>query len=125
MFNHSKSPNVSWTIDTATESIRYTTTKRISADEELCIFYGHKLWFDPVDAHDMPGELDETEDGWGGLSAVGDVLDPDAFDDLLHRFSDGNPDEIVPDDKLPFTRLKVIPEIEEEELETVHTSELF
>ena len=73
----------------------------------------------------MPGELDETEDGWGGLSAVGDVLDPDAFDDLLHRFSDGNLNEIVPDDKLPFTRLKVIPEIEEEELETVHTSELF
>ncbi|KZS99472.1 uncharacterized protein LAESUDRAFT_622207, partial [Laetiporus sulphureus 93-53] len=45
LFNHSQSPNVSYIINTKTESIRYTTMRRIETGEELCIFYGHKLWF--------------------------------------------------------------------------------
>ncbi|OSX60029.1 hypothetical protein POSPLADRAFT_1086915, partial [Postia placenta MAD-698-R-SB12] len=45
LFNHSSSPNVSYIIDTETESIRYTTIRAVTEGEELCIFYGHKLWF--------------------------------------------------------------------------------
>ncbi|KAH7922040.1 hypothetical protein BV22DRAFT_992990, partial [Leucogyrophana mollusca] len=47
LFNHSSSPNVSYTTDSREDRIRYTTTRLVDQDEELCIFYGHKLWFEP------------------------------------------------------------------------------
>ncbi|KAI0367549.1 hypothetical protein BV20DRAFT_922467, partial [Pilatotrama ljubarskyi] len=36
--------NVIYMIDSATESIRSVTTRRALPDEELCIFYGQRLW---------------------------------------------------------------------------------
>ncbi|KIK69616.1 hypothetical protein GYMLUDRAFT_236120 [Collybiopsis luxurians FD-317 M1] len=105
LFNHSNSPNVSYTLNPQTESIRYETVRDINEDEELCIFYGHKLWFDPVDTA-VSAEAPEPEDGWGGLSAV-------------RNNGDSDPDEIVAEQSLPFTRLKPPPE--EEDLESVRT----
>ncbi|PCH39769.1 hypothetical protein WOLCODRAFT_67667, partial [Wolfiporia cocos MD-104 SS10] len=43
LFNYSKKPNVSYTLDVSTESIKYTAICCIDKDEELCIFYGHNL----------------------------------------------------------------------------------
>ncbi|KAI0755242.1 hypothetical protein C8Q80DRAFT_1266723 [Daedaleopsis nitida] len=124
LFNHAQRPNVSYTIDYATESIQYTTSRRILPDEELCIFYGHKLWFDPVDATDAgrrePSE--EPDDGWGGLIAVEDdgeeesgEISTSSIHALLDRSNGGNPEQVVPEEKLPFRRLKLTPEEEEEE----------
>ncbi|KAI0366606.1 hypothetical protein BV20DRAFT_1055452 [Pilatotrama ljubarskyi] len=125
LFNHSQRPNVSYTIDSATESIRYVTTRRVSPDEELCIFYGHQLWFDPVDTADAAGPLvpEERDDGWGGLAN----LDGEDENDSARRegspfdFSEeGARDKIVPEDELPFTRIKLTPEdIEEEDMDAV------
>ena len=127
LFNHSQRPNVSYTIDPATESIRYTTSRRVLPDEELCIFYGHKLWFDPVDAADGTEAVpvEEPDDGWGGLGGVGDAgggFDEDtkdSLDVLIAAFADGDPEQVVPEEELPFRRLKLTPEDEEEDVDAV------
>ncbi|KIJ64466.1 hypothetical protein HYDPIDRAFT_45162, partial [Hydnomerulius pinastri MD-312] len=46
LFNHSSQPNVSFSVDAARECIVYTSARPINLNEELCIFYGHHLWFD-------------------------------------------------------------------------------
>ena len=113
---------MSYTLDAATESIRYVTSRRVLPGEELCIFYGHRLWFDPVDAADRADPLSDTqEDPWGALPRVddGDGDDrgegPSGLDAMLDAFADGDPDEVVPEEELPFKRMKLTPEEEEEE----------
>ncbi|TFK81833.1 hypothetical protein K466DRAFT_666881 [Polyporus arcularius HHB13444] len=124
LFNHSQRPNVSYTIDPATESIRYVTSRRVLPDEELCIFYGHKLWFDPVDAADRSEPCsehmdDSPDDPWSALPSVDDEDDkeegPSTLGAIFDVFTDGDPDEVVPEEELPFRRLKLTPEDEEEE----------
>ncbi|KAG5648305.1 hypothetical protein DXG03_004877 [Asterophora parasitica] len=134
LFNHSEHPNVSYSHDTSTESIRYTTVRDVAPDEELCIFYGHNLWFSSAEdlsssnhrsSHYVP---DEPEDGWGGLSAVEDddagagadlSLDTDADADVKCPYLDGDPSEIISDEDLPFTRFKLPPD--EEDLASIRT----
>ncbi|KAJ1027755.1 hypothetical protein NDA13_003210 [Ustilago tritici] len=50
LFNHHPtSPNVKYTLDHATHSIRYTTTRAIQAGEELAISYGSgRMWWEPA-----------------------------------------------------------------------------
>ncbi|KAJ4482221.1 cytidine deaminase-like protein [Lentinula aciculospora] len=104
LFNHSTSPNVSYTLDSHTDSIRYEAVRDIYPDEELCIFYGHKLQFDPLDV--SVSAIDpEPEDGWGGLSAVGN--------DSERPLENADPNEIVDELSLPFTMLKPPPEEED------------
>ena len=113
---------MSYALDAATESIRYVTSRRVLPGEELCIFYGHRLWFDPVDAADRADPLsDPPEDPWGALPRVddGDHDDrgagPSGLDAMFDAFADGVPDEVVPEEELPFKRMKLTPEEEEEE----------
>jgi tRNA-specific adenosine deaminase 3 len=103
--------------------------------EELNIFYGHKLWFDPVGTNaPQPSIEQESEDGWGGLSAMDDTdsgsrqngtvinNNEDAvWSSLIDRW-DANPDTIIAEVDLPFTRIKIMPDDPEEEVpETVQT----
>ncbi|GAA5904845.1 hypothetical protein JCM6882_003221 [Rhodosporidiobolus microsporus] len=74
LFNHSSSPNVSYTLDPAQYTISYRAAKRIAAGEELCIFYGHNVSFSGDDAPTSPFESERPDDGWGGLGG----LDADA-----------------------------------------------
>lgn len=120
MFNHSESPNVSYTLDSSTGSIRYTTTRDIEADEELYIFYGHNLWFNPSGSGAPKPNESVVEDGWGGLSMLNDDDVQDSADDGHWPLLDGDPDEVVSEEDLPFTRFKPPPE--EETLEEVRTS---
>lgn len=96
------------------------TVRDIEPDEELCIFYGHNLWFDLADssAHIRPitRTQEEAEDEWGGLLAVDEVTQSTG----RHApFLAGDPNEIVPDEQLPFVRFKLPPE--EEDLESIRT----
>ncbi|THH09518.1 hypothetical protein EW145_g1933 [Phellinidium pouzarii] len=113
LFNHSECPNVSFSLDPTTETIRFTTARLVKPGEELCIFYGSHLWFRPA------GELadqnltesclnQETDDYWDSLRAIMDDRNP---------FSSGNPADIVPEADLPFLRTKVTPEYEDEDEE--------
>ncbi|KAL4250750.1 hypothetical protein ABKN59_006080 [Abortiporus biennis] len=125
LFNHSDNPNVSFSLDTETESIRYTTSRIVSPGEELCIFYGHKLWFDPVDAKPSLAYSDEPEDGWGGLSGV---LDDDNLAKAEETWDllEGDPNDIIPEEKLPFVRSKIAPDDnEEEELDAVKLQDVW
>ncbi|TBU47401.1 hypothetical protein BD309DRAFT_886463 [Dichomitus squalens] len=128
LFNHSQNPNVSYTIDPSTESINYVTSRRVIPDEELCIFYGHKLWFDPVGTTDtMPADaIEERDDGWGGLSGVADDEDDEVArgaNEPFDSFADGDPSQLVPEEALPFKRLKLTPDEEEEGMDSVRTEE--
>lgn len=94
IFNHSSTPNVSYIVDAEHACIRYTTMRPIAPAEELCIFYGNKLWFDdrsgtPVSS----GENSEDEDGLALLSSL-------ELDQAIE-----NPDELIPEDELPFERV--------------------
>ncbi|KAH8108710.1 hypothetical protein DFH11DRAFT_1516492 [Phellopilus nigrolimitatus] len=105
LFNHSDSPNVSFNVHPSTKTIGYTATKTIQLGEELCIFYGHNLWFKPTGAADqdqtmLSSEL-EAKDDWDSLQAVLSIRNP---------FSDGNPAELIPEADLPFLRTKVTPD---------------
>jgi hypothetical protein len=137
LFNHSDSPNVSHSIDTATESIRYTTVRAIEPDEELCIHYGSNLWFQPAEIQIPEGRTcaegntelvnDDDDGGWGGLAAVATGEAPSAPSSasnhvLLEDTSD--PNAVLPDEDLPFTRVKLTSDEDDEETsETVRTGE--
>jgi tRNA-specific adenosine deaminase 3 len=102
-------------MDTTADTIRYTTTRQIEPDEELCIFYGRDLWFSPDDTHrsavirDQP--VNEVVDGWASLSTI---EPPD--DTHPRRVSpEADPSEIIPEQDLPFTMVKITPDEEEEE----------
>ncbi|CAL1712777.1 unnamed protein product [Somion occarium] len=123
LFNHSDSPNVSFSIDADTDSIRYTTSRAVLPDEELCIFYGDNLWFDPVDMKSIQYAIEKgPEHGWGSLSHLRDDVRNPTFE--TWQLVEGDPDEIIPEDKLPFVRIKTTPDDpEEEELFTIQTVE--
>lgn len=124
MFNHSQSPNVSFTLDPTTDSIKYTTSRQVEPDEELCIFYGHKLWFDAIDATPSSSAVlsQEPDDGWGGLGPLSDAVEESDLDEDKSMV-DGNPDEIIPEEDLPFTRVRITPDEDEEETpESIRTS---
>ncbi|CCL98406.1 uncharacterized protein FIBRA_00403 [Fibroporia radiculosa] len=121
LFNHSQTPNVSYILDSTTESIRYVTTRPIEQEEELCIFYGHKLWFDAVDGEPLELSENALNDGWDGLCPVGG--DVNGFEDELQRFTEGCLDELVQEESLPFVRMKVVVDDNEDTVETVQTGE--
>lgn len=121
MFNHSQAPNVSYKLEPETESIRYTTTRDIRPDEELCIFYGHSLWFEPTDIVDRPPEVDLQDDGWGGLSHLQADGDKDVQDEpFLH----GHLDDLISEEELPFIRMKLVDDEAEGELAAVQTGRI-
>ena len=110
LFNHSQHPNVSYTLDTSTDSICYRTCCDVEEGEELCIYYGSQLWFETEHVGDVSSLSEEEEDGWGGLSTV---VGEDARTDMDRH-------EIIDEERLPFMRLKPPPE--EEMLEDVRTA---
>ena len=121
LFNHSRTPNVSYTLDHETESIRYTTARAITKDEELRIFYGHKLWFEDADGGTNVADAqatteDQSGDGWSNLPHIGEE---EAAEEEEPEFLAGAPDEIIPEADLPFTRLKLLDDEEEDEVEAV------
>ena len=93
------------------------TTRDVDEGEELYIFYGHKLWFESAESRAKPENIREmAEDEWGGLLVVDPASHPTRTDG---PFLDGDPDEIIPEEELPFSRFKLPPE--EEELDTIRT----
>lgn len=112
LFNHSNQPNVTYTLDSMTDSIRYMTFRQIESGEELSIFYGHQLWFQPVEPHAQPQShaAEYNEDDWGALPSFIEVINP---------YVDGDPKEVLAEEDLPFSRYKPPPE--EEELESLRT----
>ena len=108
---------MSYTLDPETESIRYTTSRPIHEGDELCIFYGHNLWFKPADLEPEICVSEEKDDGWGGLSAV----ETDEDIERLPGFLDGPLDEIISDEQLPFVRMKLQEDDAEDDVDSVHT----
>lgn len=120
LFNHSQRPNVSYTLDPTTESISYTTSRPVKKDEELSIFYGYKLWFEPAEQETVGCESENQDDGWGGLSNIEDpeyVLSSPESWALLQ----GDEDDVVANHELPFERLKLIDDEAEDEVDAVKT----
>ena len=112
---------MTFSIDTKSETIRFTTTRDVEGGEELCFFYGHRLWFTPSGSaprsrHGVNAHIDsETEEGcWKDfcelLAEEENVLD-------TNPFSSGDPDDAVPEEELPFWRTRVTATDDEEDQE--------
>ncbi|KAI9443456.1 hypothetical protein H4582DRAFT_1196519 [Lactarius indigo] len=115
LFNRSDSPNVSYSIDTATESIRFTTTRGVEPDEELCVCHIHGPSL-PSEEPGSDGSVELADSGRRGLSAAL-LVGKETPDHVLP-----DPNEILPDDDLPFTRVKLTSDEDDEETtETVRT----
>ncbi|KAF8591050.1 hypothetical protein K439DRAFT_1402625, partial [Ramaria rubella] len=111
IFNHASRPNVSYILDNEHACITYVTMRPVDPGDELCIFYGNKLWFEDGSRSFTPEEEDEEgEDVWTRLASV----DLHQKDEKLH--------ELVPEPELPFERVTVIGE-EEEESNSIETIE--
>jgi SET domain-containing protein len=66
LFNHSRTPNIDYRVDSTNLEIRYNVGHQpILAGEELCIFYGVNLWFDDAEGsvESEPASEDEMMDG--------------------------------------------------------------
>ena len=108
---------MSYSVDVARDCIVYTSARAIQPDEELCVFYGHQLWFDPVDGPPRRNpDLDEntSTDPWGGLTDIQGHTD----EDDANASSDASKD-IVTEDDLSFTWKKLALEKEEEQLSDI------
>ncbi|KAG2151367.1 hypothetical protein DEU56DRAFT_777532 [Suillus clintonianus] len=119
LFNHSSHPNVTYTVDPAHECIKYTSTRTINPDEELCIFYGHKLWFDPVGTAenlDPQVSLDQNDQ-----SEFLHILAIDSEVDEAEAWSTGDPNDILEGEALPFIWKKLQIDEEEESMEDIRT----
>jgi tRNA-specific adenosine deaminase 3 len=98
----------------------------VERGEELCIFYGHRLWFE-LEGLDAPGPFDPSDDGpsllENELDALPHMNDEEwSEEDEPENLYDGKPTDILTEDELPFERIKTIPdEIEEETLESIQT----
>lgn len=107
----------------------------VQQNEELCIFYGHKLWFDPVDVVDRPesslGSTQAQDDGWRGpfSNSLWDLEEGELVSNselsAFMRCGDGPDDQVLLEGELPFQRLKLTPEEDDEEvMEAVRKGEL-
>jgi len=95
------------------------TARDVEDGEELCIFYGHNLWFEPSTGGqpENPSMISgNAENGWGGLLAIDEGTCPAATDD---PYVDGDPDVVIAEEQLPFTRFKLPPD--EEDFDTIRT----
>ena len=109
LFNHSEAPNVSFSIGTSSNTIQYTVSRIVLSNEELCIFYGQRLWFQPAEAPiDVSVAADGLDREWKTINSV--FCDPNPF-------LEGYQDDHVPESELPFRRTKVTPDDEEEDFE--------
>lgn len=84
--------------------------------EELCIYYGQKLWFTPAGALTKI-EVSEVDDGWGGLAGVD--LDGAVGASPTNPYVEGDQEDIIAEDDLPFVRFKLPPE--EEDADSIRT----
>ena len=113
-------------IDTSSDTIRYMTTRVVRVDEELCIFYGHTLWFDPVEstpaiekAIDISTEDNQAPDE---LDMLHNLSFSEINDDPKNPFIEGYRKDLIEDVDLPIIRISVTPEEEEDSEEKFMTS---
>ncbi|KAG1872322.1 hypothetical protein DFJ58DRAFT_761007 [Suillus subalutaceus] len=119
LFNHSSHPNVTYMIDPAHQCIRYTSTRTVNPEEELCIFYGHRLWFNLVGtAENLKPQvcLDQSDQ-----SEFLDILAIDSEVDEVEPWDTGDPNDILEGEALPFTWKKLQIDEEEESMEDIRT----
>jgi hypothetical protein len=95
----------------------------VEPDEELCIHYGPNLWFKPAvvsDEHRAIADTEIVEDGWGGLAAIAS----EDSNHVLEEEQTPDPNGILPDEDLPFSRVKLTSDEDDEEtIEALRTGE--
>ncbi|BGP42350.1 tRNA-specific adenosine deaminase subunit tad3 [Rhodotorula kratochvilovae] len=96
LFNHSSSPNVTYSLDYSQYTISYRTAKSVKEGEELTIFYGHNVRFsndENTSEEDSFVQGDAIDDGWGGLGGL-DTQEPDPEGDRLTQFESMSSEEL-------------------------------
>ena len=98
---------MSYSIDTSRDCIVYASTRTIDPDEELCIFYGHNLWFNLVDVTFVVVGSAQELDEWGSLASI---------QASLPEQGSRSDDDTVDEDSLPFIWKKLSLDKEEKQL---------
>lgn len=102
----------------------YTSTRTIGPDEELCIFYGHNLWFNPVDVPNESGSTSVTAgsgqelDEWASLAGIQASL-PDQGIPTALLAGNMDDDDAIDEDDLPFTWKRLSLDKEEEQINDI------
>ena len=96
------------------------SARDVQPHEELCIYYGHNLWFPATQSASANDAIVEVDDGWGGLTAVVEDDKVCESSEITNPYADGAQDEVISEDDLPFTRFKLPPE--EEDAESIKIS---
>jgi tRNA-specific adenosine deaminase 3 len=97
MFNHASVPNVTYTKDYDTDSIRYALAKDVRPGDELCIFYGSdadERYFGKT------ATVERDDDNWGGLGCLEVSDDADGL-----STSAGQEDEWIKSEDLPWFKV--------------------
>ena len=99
LFNHDpQHPNVTYTLDKEHACIRYTTTRNIEKDEELCISYGTgRMWWETAE-NDASDDDREDEDDVLRRMAVG------------YESDDPEPERVPEEMYPPMWRLTALPD---------------
>jgi tRNA-specific adenosine deaminase 3 len=114
LFNHSVDPNTSFSIDKDNLAIRFTTSRAIRPEEELCIFYSHNLWFE-----------DQSPKGFinrKGRTQTSCSKEEDPFLQLSTIEPDDDLEEILDEESLPFEKLRYLNTEEETEVDATSAS---
>jgi tRNA-specific adenosine deaminase 3 len=95
---------VSYLLDSEHACIKFMTLRAIAPSDELCIFYGSKLWFDDKSSTvPVVGEESEDEDLLVGLAGL-------EWDE-----ANGDSKALIPEADLPFEKVAVGESDEDEE----------
>lgn len=109
IFNHSSNPNVTYELDNAHACIRYTTTRVIQPDEELCIYYGHSLWFEAAESSPTTNLVENRTPQAEAFNLAG-------LENIDIRIEQPR---LYLEEELPFERVNIKEEEDDNEVETV------
>ncbi|GJJ13328.1 hypothetical protein Clacol_007580 [Clathrus columnatus] len=112
LFNHSSNPNVTYNLDNTHACIKFMTSRIVQPEEELCIYYGHSLWFDDADPLSIE-PFEGTPFNQEGTYVSG-------LEDLEMDLLPDSPIRFYLEKELPFKKVSVVVEDEDGDgIETV------
>lgn len=111
IFNHSSNPNVTYELDNAQACIKFTTTKVIQPDEELCIYYGNSLWFETTESPLATNLIENTTP----QSEVFNLAGLENIDIRIEK------PRLYLEEELPFEKVDIREEEDDNEIETGDT----
>ncbi|KAH8928408.1 cytidine deaminase-like protein [Atractiella rhizophila] len=106
LFNHDTSPNVTYELLREKKVIRYTTCKDVEKGEELCIFYGAHVNYDPAPRLAVDNPKDDGLLDFGDLESLIQASSSNLREQSNEVFAPGETnDDLVLFESMPFHKI--------------------